>query len=802
MSVATPAPLASAGLSEAEAARILAERGRPPKPQTSRSYQSIVVANTFTVFNLILAVAGALELIFGNWRDALFVGVLVANTAIGIAQEVRSKRELDRLAALVAPTATVVRDGTSRVVGIDEVVPGDLVRLAAGDQVVADGEVAAADGLLVDESILTGESDPVARRPGERVRSGSFCVEGAGDYVAQAVGEDSYAAQLAGEARAFRHERSPLDRALNSLLIAVVGVMVPLGIILSASLALRDKPLDEAISTAVAGIVQLVPEGLILLASLTAAVSALRMARRGVLAQQLNAIESLASVDVICLDKTGTLTENALRVVATVPAAGGDEAALRAALGDYAASAPARNATLQAVADGLPGTAREVAAQVPFSSRRRWSALELGGRTFVFGAPERFDIGGLAGRAAEDASSGRRVLAFGAADGPLGDADPDAGLPPGTEFLGLVVLAEKLRDEARDTLEYFRREGVEVKIISGDAPATVGAIARDLGLTHDGAALDGRALPDDDDELRVLLRSAQVIGRISPEGKRRVVTALRDDGRYVAMTGDGVNDVPALKLARLGIAQGSGTQMAKAVADLVLVRGDFAAIPELVGQGRQTLRNILRVAKLFLSKSVFGALLIVTIGVSSLDYPFLPRHLSLTSSLTIGIPAFLIALAPSRGEWRPAGFLKGVLRFAVPAGIGLAAGVIGAYLVAVFPADLPTVEARTVAVTVLMAVGLFLVFALEADTARRGAVVAGLCGVLALAYVLALLVPPVRDFFDLATVNARILLLSAGGAALGIGVAALGLRLSGGRGPSAEEPAPPGGPGDASAPAG
>ncbi len=787
MSAPAASPVAVAGLSEAQAAAILAERGRPPKPQTSRSYRSIVVANTLTVFNLILAVAGALQLVFGNWRDALFVGVLVANTAIGIAQEVRSKRELDRLAALVAPTATVIRDGAAKVVAIEEVVPGDLVRLGAGDQVVADGEVAAADGLLVDESILTGESDPVARREGDVVRSGSFCVEGAGDFVAVAVGEDSYAAKLAGEARAFRHERSPLERALNSLLFTVVGVMVPLGLALSTALALRDKPLNEAISTAVAGIVQLVPEGLILLASLTAAVSALRMARRGVLAQQLNAIESLASVDVICLDKTGTLTENALRVVATVPPAGGAEAGLRAALGAFAASAPRRNATLQAVADALPGAAQPVEGQVPFSSRRRWSALQLGGRTWVFGAPERFILDGLASRAAEEAAQGRRVLAFGVSPAALHAVDPDAGLPPGTELLGLVVLAEKLRDEARDTLAYFKREGVEVKIISGDAPATVGAIARDLGLTHDGAAVNGQELPEDDDELRELMRTAQVIGRISPEGKRRVVAALRDDGRYVAMTGDGVNDVPALKLARLAIAQGSGTQMAKAVADLVLVKGDFAAVPDLVAQGRQTLRNILRVAKLFLSKSVFGALLILTVGLSSLDYPFLPRHLSLTSSLTIGIPAFLIALAPSRGAWRPEGFLAGVLRFAVPAGIGMATGVVGGYLVAVLGLDLSTLDARTVAVTTLMGVGLFLVFALEADTVARATVVAGLCAALGACYVVALVLAPARDFFDLAVVDPTILALSAAAAAAGIGIAALGLRISGGRGNAVDE---------------
>ena len=358
---------AARGLSEDEAARLRAER-EPYLQTTSRSYASIVRANVFTVFNLILAVAGAATLAFGEWQDALFLGVLVSNSAIGITQEVRAKRALDRLAALVAPTATIVRDGIARTAAVDEVVPGDLLRVQPGDQIVADGHLVHADGVALDESILTGESRPVVRRSGEHVRSGSFVVEGAGELVVEAVGQESYAARIAGEARAFRHPRSPLERAMNRLLLTLVAVIAPLGIVLGVALWERRTPLDEAVPTSVAAVVTLVPEGLILLASLTFAVAALRMAARGALVQQLNAVESLASVDVVCMDKTGTLTEPRLEVLRIVPARGVAEAGLESRVPDYAASAPIRNATVEALAERFPAQApAEPGANVPFS---------------------------------------------------------------------------------------------------------------------------------------------------------------------------------------------------------------------------------------------------------------------------------------------------------------------------------------------------------------------------------------------------------------------------------------------------
>jgi P-type E1-E2 ATPase len=734
------------GLTEAEAKRKLAERGAPAQPETSRSYASIVRANVFTVFNLILLAAGIVTLAFGAIQDALFLGILVANSAIGITQEVRAKNALDRLAALVAPSATVVRDGKPRTAKVEELVEGDLVRVGAGDQVVADGHLVDATGLTVDESILTGEAEPVVRDAGDEIRSGSFAAEGNGAYVVEAVGEDSYAARVAGEAREFRHPRSPLERALNQLLLVLVGFMVPLAVILGIALGERDAPFREAVTTSVAAVVTMVPEGLILLASVTYAVAGRRMARRGALAQQLNAIESLASVDVVCLDKTGTLTESTLSVLEAVPAEGVSEDDLKGALGRYAASSPTANLTLEAIGDAFPGEAVAVAEQVPFSSRRRWSGLRLDGQSYVLGAPELFRLGALEDRVRREAGSGRRVVALARAAGPLDGRDAP---PDGTTLLGVVVIAERLRPETRRTVEYFRDEGVTLKVISGDRPETVAAIARDAGIPGDDEPLDGRELPADGRELATVAAKASVIGRISPDDKRRVIEALRESGRYVAMVGDGVNDVPALKAARLAIAQGSGTQMARTVSDLVLVHGDFGAVPAMVGEGRKVLRNLQRVTKLFVTKAVFAAVLILSVGLTPVAYPLLPRHLTLAAAITIGIPSFFLALAPSAGPFKVSRFLWDVGRFAVPAGISAGLGVVASYLFALNVLSLPLAEARTIATTVLVIVGLYLIVVLEAVGRTRSAAVTALVAALGVVYILVLATPALRSFFGL-----------------------------------------------------
>jgi cation-transporting P-type ATPase E len=750
-----------AGLSETEAARRLKAAGPPHEQRTSRSYVSIAIANTFTVFNLILAGFGLATIVFGNPKDALFLGILVANVAIGTFQEVRAKRALDRLAALVVAKATVVRDGTPRQVSLSDVVVGDLVRIGSGDQLPADGDLVRAEGLALDESDLTGESEPVVRRVGDEVFSGTFALEGEGDFEATAVGAESHAAQLTATAKAFRHPRSPLERAMDRLLIIMVSFMAPLGIGLGVSLALRNVDQSDAVQTLTAGIVNIVPEGLILLVSLTAAVTAAKMARHGILAQQLNAIESLASVSVMCTDKTGTLTEAALRVVELIPAEGVAEADLADTFGIYAASAPTRNSTLEAIhsaglGDGV--AAREPTATIPFSSRRRWAALELDGRRLVLGAPEALldgaGTGGaatLAERAAEEAASGRRVLALASYDAPLPEPGPDVELTESLQPLGVVVLAEELRASAAETIAFFAREGVALKVLSGDNPATVGAIARDLGIEASGPALDGRHLPDDDAELLAAVKAAPAIGRISPEGKARVVRVLGEGGEYVGMLGDGVNDVPALKQARLAIAQGSGTQMARSVSDLVLVSGEFGEVPPMVGEGRQILRNIQRVARLFVSKAVFTAFLVLVIAIPSGVFPMLPRQFTLTSTFTIGIPAFLLALAPSSGPWRPEGFLRAIARFSIPAGLACGLGILVTYLLARHALDCDLTQARSATAATVVVSGLAIVFALEDQPGTRRLVVGALCAVMGLLFFGACAIPVAREFFEIAS---------------------------------------------------
>ncbi len=755
------------GLTEAEARSRIAARGEREEPSSTRSTASIVRANVVTPFNAILLVLGLLTLVFGDWRDALFLGIIVSNSAVGIWQELRAKRKLDELAALVAPRATVVRDGEPRVIAVEDVVEGDLVRLAPGDQVVADGTLVRSAGLYLDESILSGESHAVSRDAGQEARSGSFVVEGTGALEVVAVGEKSYAGRIAGTAREFRHPRSPLELAINRLLYVLLAVMVPLGAMLVVALWKQDVGTRHAVDTAVAGMVTLVPEGLVLLASVTYAAAALRMARSGALAQQLNAIESLAAVDTICVDKTGTLTEPRLRVVALTPAQGVAEQDLALDLGRFAASSDGRNLTLAAIAAALPARAEDADERIPFLSRRRWSGLRIAGTRFVLGAPELFPLGPLAGEANAHQEAGRRVVAFGRTSAAF-PADPDAGLPA-LQPLGIVVLAEELRPETRETIAFLIEQGVDVKVLSGDSPHTAASIARDAGITLHAEPIAGDELPSRAADLEAVVLDLTVIGRISPDGKRRVVEALKQRGRYVAMVGDGVNDVPALKAARLSIAQGSGTQMAKAVADVVLVNGDFAAVPGMVAEGRRILRNVQRVTKLFVAKSVFAAFLIVAVGITPAEYPLLPRHLTIVGALTVGIPAFFLALAPSEGPWRTDGFLRDVARFAVPAGVAAGLGVTASYLVSLNVFDVGLLQARTAATSTLIIVGLYLVLALEATSTRRARLVGLLCAVLFAVYVMILAVPGLRHFYQLAVPNLAVLVLIAVGAGIAIG---------------------------------
>jgi magnesium-transporting ATPase (P-type) len=421
-----------------------------------------------------------------------------------------------------------------------------------------------------------------------------------------------------------------------------------------------------------------------------------------------------------------------------------------------------------------------VLGQVAFSSRRRWSALDLGDVCLALGAPERFDTAdaALGARAREEAGVGRRVLALGEARAALAHEDAEPSFPADVRMLGLVLLAERLRPNAAETVAFFTAEQVELKVLSGDAPATAGAIARDAGVPGSARALDGEALPSEPAALSAAVLSAPAVGRISPEGKREVVEALAGAGRYVAMVGDGVNDVPALKAARLAIAQGSGVPMARSVADLVLVRNDFAVVPGMVAEGRQILRNVQRVAQLFVTKTVFTAVLGLAVAIPTATFPLLPRQFTIASTVTIGIPAFVLALAPSAGPWRPERFLRSVGRFAVPAGVTVGLGIVAGYLLARYGFDLGLHRSRTVATGVVVACGLAVVIRLEAaEGGRRQLAVAGLCTAMALLFLLALVIPPLRDFYELTTPTGEAAVAWAAGVALGVGGMLGALRL-------------------------
>ncbi len=740
-----------AGLTAEEAARRLAARGELPPPPSSRSVASIVRANTLTLFNLILGVFLLLILISGQYADGLFAGVLIANTSIGIVQELRAKRALDRAALLVAPRARAVRDGVETAVAVDEVVEGDLVALRPGDQVIADGRVEGSLGLMMDESPLTGESVPVERGDGERVLSGSFCVEGVGGYVVEHAGPESYATRLLGAAREFTAQRSPLELQINTLLRLMVAVMVPLAGALVWALQRHDIGFRQSVATATAGIVTLIPEGLVLLTSLTFAVAAVRLSRRGMLVQYMNAIESLANVDTVCLDKTGTLTDGNLSLHSVAAIGNADLGSSRSKLADYAAAASSRNATLDAVAAGLVAEPSQPQAEVPFSSRWKWSAVQMDGQWLVLGAPDVLLADTLADVSAHE-MEGRRVLVFGVARSDI-DAGSDQRPAPDIDPLAIVVLEERLREDALETVEFLRRQGVAVKVMSGDSATTVAAVATRAGIEPGDRAWEGDDLPEDAQALAAAAREGTVFARLTPEHKRSLITALTADGAYVAMIGDGINDVPAMKTARLAVALGGGSQLAKSVADSVLVEDRFGAIPEAVAEGRQIISNVQRVAKLFVTKSVFAAFVIATFGLWTGEFPLLPRHLSLAATFTVGIPGFVLALAPGAEPVEQEGFIRRVLRFAVPAGIVTGAATLAAYL-AVTEANGQSLEdGRTAAMTVFVAVGLYLLLVLDADrmqeSRRYAGVVVALAATLGGAYLAVLGSKAARSFFDL-----------------------------------------------------
>ncbi|SOB82558.1 HAD-IC family P-type ATPase [Streptomyces sp. 1331.2] len=758
------------GLTTAEVAeRVTKGQVNDVPVRSSRSTKEIVRANVFTRFNAIIGVMFGIILVVGPIQDGLFGLVIVANTAIGIIQELRAKKTLDSLALIGEARPQVRRDGTVQQIGVSEIVLDDTVLLGIGDKVIVDGEVTEAEGLEVDESLLTGEPDPVLKQPGAQVMSGSFVVAGAGAFTATRVGREAYAAQLAEEASKFTLVKSELRSGIDSILRFITYLLIPtaIGLIIS-QLAVEGRDWREAVRRMVAGIVPMVPEGLVLLTSVAFAIGVIRLGRKQCLVQELPAIEGLARVDTVCLDKTGTLTEGGMDVIDLRVLSNGEPAVLdpdtiKHALAVMAGADARPNPSMQAVIDaygrGDGDDARgrngwRVIEAMPFSSARKWSGVQLlepqgGEASWLLGAPDVLLPAGHPALAEVDelGAKGLRVLLLGRTPDPLDSPDPAAGLTP----LALVVLQQRLRGDAADTLRYFEGQRVRAKVISGDAAVSVGAVASHLGLPGADRPLDARTLPTDPEELAETADRTSVFGRVTPQQKRQLVGALQSRGHTVAMTGDGVNDVLALKDADIGVAMGTGSDATKAVAQIVLLNDSFATLPSVVAEGRRVIGNIERVASLFLVKTVYSVLLALLVIFTHSPYPFLPRHSTVLSSLTIGVPAFFLALAPNNERART-GFVKRVLRLAIPGGAIAGTGTFVAYALARANHTTDLKADTSVATLTLFLIAIW-VLAIVARPYSWWRLL--LIGAMGGAFSLVLLVPALSDFFQLSLVGTR-----------------------------------------------
>ncbi|WP_239020752.1 HAD-IC family P-type ATPase [Nakamurella antarctica] len=654
---------------------------------STRSVWQIIKVNVLTRFNAILGALFVLVLAAGSPVDGLFGVALIFNSAIGIVQEVSAKRKLDRLALLNSPTTRVIREGELSTIATGDVVRDDLIELRTGDQVPSDGTLIYTSGLEIDESNLTGESDAVPKAIGDEVLSGTTVVAGAGRFHAAAVGADAYANKIASEARKFKKTRSEIQESINTLLKYITWVIVialPLQIWSQWRTLGQGRPFgdvwQEVMIRSAAGLVGLVPEGLVLLTSVAFLLAAVTLTKQQVLVQELPAVEGLARVDVVCLDKTGTLTVGDIvyeDIVHLAPPE--DDEFTFQALGAISDD-PNANATLSAIAAKLDPPKGWVRTEtIAFNSARKWSAASFEGKgSWVIGAPDMLltsDDEENRQKVQEIAATGRRVLILAHSENPLNGQE----LPQNLRWMALVVLGEQVRPDAAETLKFFADQGVLIKVISGDNPTTVAAIARRVGLTVD-EPVDARTIGETAEELREIAEKTVVFGRVSPQQKRALVQALQLNGHVVAMTGDGVNDALALKDADIGVAMGNGAQATKAVAQLVLLDGKFSHLPNVLAEGRRVIGNVERVANLFVAKNVMSLIAIVSAAILFLPFPFLPRHLTLVSTVTIGVPAFFLALGPNRSRYVP-GFLKRVLRFAVPAGVVAGLAVIVSYLI-------------------------------------------------------------------------------------------------------------------------
>ncbi|APT84307.1 metal ABC transporter ATPase [Corynebacterium aquilae DSM 44791] len=739
---------------------------------TGRTTADIIRSNLLTRINAILGVLFACVIFTGSIVNGAFGLLIIANSAIGIIQELRAKRTLDKLSILAEAPATAIRGGRPQKIPQHELVLDDLVSVSAGDQIVVDGVVRHVTGLDVDESMLTGESLPVHKYPGDTVLSGSFVTAGSGVYQAVAVGRDSYQSKLVEEAGAFSLTDSELMKGIDKILRVITFLLIPVGLLtIWVQLTETGAELNRAILAMVAALVPMVPEGLVLMTSVAFAVGVVRLGKRQALVNELPAIEGLARVDVVCADKTGTLTENRMVMTGIECADGVEEPLIAAALDAVARADDAPNDTMRAIAEALSHRQQEHSYQAqcvrPFDAAVKFSTWQLSAEhhqedLFVLGAPDVvLGPGALATTANTLAAKGLRVLACGAVRSDNALAQANGAVPDDAvvdQPWGLVVVEQAIRPEAPATVEYFQRQGVEVKIISGDNATSVGAVARAVGVT--GEVVDARDLPrweDDPQAFGEVVARARVFGRVTPEQKRDMVRALHRRGRTVAMTGDGINDVLALKEAAIGVAMGSGAAATRSVAQLVLLDNSFATLPEVVREGRRVIGNIERVANLFLTKTVYSIVLALVVGLATMNFPFQPIHVTVAGWFTIGIPGFILSLAPNAERAQP-GFARRVLRLAIPSGV-----IIGALTVALWlwinpgatASEQALTQASTAAFAALIIMGVWVLGVVARPwNAWRASLVLACAG----AYVLIFTYPPLATFLKLDATNAVLML--------------------------------------------
>ena len=677
----------------------------------SKTEREIVLENCLTFFNLVFLILAVVLVIGGSSvKNMTFLVVVICNTVIGIFQEIRAKRAVDKLTLVSAQQLRVIRDGEMKKLRSDFLVRDDIVEFVSGDQICADGIVRSGE-LQVNEALVTGEEDAIIKHVGDSLKSGSFVVAGTGRAQLTKVGNDSFAAKLAMEAKADPHAaKSEMMRSLDRLIKVVGFALIPIGILLFwQERFVLELTLRDSVEGTVSALVGMIPEGLYLLTSIAMAASALKLTKDKVLVQDMNCIETLARVDVLCVDKTGTITEAVMEVDNVVPLTEAPPEELETILSAFYSDQEPDNDTARAMTEMFAvGTDWKADKRIPFTSQTKWSAASFGeDGAYVIGAPE-FIMGGRYGELQETVESwsagGFRVLLVARYHGYLKEKVLTEHL---LEPLALVLLTNRIREEAPDTFAYFESQGVTIKVISGDNPVTVSEVARRAGIKNADRWVDAKDLETDQD-FKTAAQNCTVFGRVTPDKKKKLIKTLRQLGHTVAMTGDGVNDVLAMKEADCGIAMASGAQAASQVAQLVLLKSDFAAMPSIVGEGRRVINNIQRAATLFLVKNIFSLGLSIISMFTMWPYPMVPLHLSVISALTIGVPSFFLAMEPNYERFS-GHFLRGVLRRAFPGGLtNIFVVLMAQAFMAIFSISLE--EISIVCAAILSVVGLLVLF--------------------------------------------------------------------------------------------